>query len=139
MTEQKQKHRETGKFPRQFVVLEHLTDPVHFDVMLEREEILWTWAYYDETFPAIFQELSLERIQDHRKKYLTYEGPISGDRGKVRRVESGNYQLQLNEAGTKKGRFQGEQWSFFFHLIRTGENGLRGNPTWILRNLGTDQ
>ncbi len=29
------------------------------------------------------------RIADHRKAYLTYEGPVSGNRGKVRRIATG--------------------------------------------------
>lgn len=30
-----------------------------------------------------------EEAADHRREYLTYEGPISGDRGHVRRVAAG--------------------------------------------------
>lgn len=29
------------------------------------------------------------RIADHRREYLTHEGPVSGDRGHVRRLASG--------------------------------------------------
>ena len=32
------------------------------------------------------QCLRAERIADHRPRYLRYEGPISGDRGSVRRL-----------------------------------------------------
>ncbi len=35
------------------------------------------------------QTADAQQIQDHRPKYLTYEGPISADRGHVRRVASG--------------------------------------------------
>jgi hypothetical protein len=31
----------------------------------------------------------VERLNDHRRVYLTYEGPISGGRGTVRRVAGG--------------------------------------------------
>lgn len=34
-----------------------------------------------------------QRIQDHRPKYLEYEGPISRNRGHVRRVSSGTVEL----------------------------------------------
>lgn len=30
-----------------------------------------------------------ERLADHRREYLTYEGPVSGGRGRVRRVAEG--------------------------------------------------
>ena len=33
----------------------------------------------------------LERLADHRLDYLEYEGPVSGDRGSVRRVDGGQY------------------------------------------------
>lgn len=30
---------------------------------------------------------------DHRKAYLTYEGPVSGERGRVRRVAEGEVEV----------------------------------------------
>jgi hypothetical protein len=35
------------------------------------------------------QRLLARRIDDHRPAYLTYEGPVSGDRGTVRRLARG--------------------------------------------------
>lgn len=34
-------------------------------------------------------EAIVERLADHRRKYLTFEGPVPGDRGEVRREASG--------------------------------------------------
>jgi hypothetical protein len=34
-----------------------------------------------------------ERLADHRLDYLKYEGPVSGDRGEVRRLDAGNYRM----------------------------------------------
>ena len=34
-------------------------------------------------------QITLERIADHRRDYLTYEGPLTGDRGNVSRVDTG--------------------------------------------------
>ncbi|HBE68769.1 MAG TPA: hypothetical protein DDW52_11540 [Planctomycetaceae bacterium] len=36
--------------------------------------------------------VSAERLIDHRRHYLTYEGPVSGNRGEVKRVASGTYE-----------------------------------------------
>lgn len=36
--------------------------------------------------------LGAERLADHRRVYLEYEGPLSGDRGEVRRVASGTFE-----------------------------------------------
>ena len=42
------------------------------------------------------QRLEAVRIADHRPAYLTYEGPISGDRGTVRRLARGTV-VRLDE------------------------------------------
>lgn len=34
-------------------------------------------------------EFKCQRLVDHRSLYLSYEGPVSGDRGSVRRVANG--------------------------------------------------
>jgi hypothetical protein len=33
----------------------------------------------------------VERLADHRLAYLDYEGPVSGDRGIVRRLDTGTF------------------------------------------------
>lgn len=43
------------------------------------------------SFPA-------ERLADHRAAYLAYEGPVSGDRGRVRRLAQGTCQI-IHDAG----------------------------------------
>jgi hypothetical protein len=44
------------------------------------------WAISRESIPA-------RRIQDHRRVYLDYEGPVSSDRGEVVRIDRGPYIL----------------------------------------------
>ena len=73
-----------------FVVLEHDWDGVHWDLMLERGEILRTWAVDAPIVPGV--ELPARALADHRRLYLEYEGPISGARGTVRRVDEGGYE-----------------------------------------------
>jgi hypothetical protein len=41
--------------------------------------------------------IEMQRIADHRSLYLDYEGPISGDRGVVRRLDRGT--IERGEAG----------------------------------------
>ncbi len=72
-----------------FVVLEHDWDGVHWDLMLERGEVLRTWAVDAPIVAGV--ELPARALDDHRRLYLEYEGPISGARGTVRRVEEGRY------------------------------------------------
>ena len=75
--------------PARFVILEHRRGDVHWDVMLERGESLRTWAV-DEPIAAE-AILPARSLPDHRLAYLDYEGPISGDRGAVRRIAAGTY------------------------------------------------
>src|SRR5207245_1191034 len=74
-----------------FVILEHDHPHLHWDFMLEVGDVLWTWRLAmpprggAETIPA-------ERIDEHRKLYLDYEGPLSGARGAVKRWDAGDYE-----------------------------------------------
>ena len=72
-----------------FVVLEHVWNGVHWDFMLERGEVLRTWAI-DAPIVA-GQDLPARALADHRLIYLDYEGEVSGQRGSVRRVDAGTY------------------------------------------------
>jgi len=75
-----------------YVILLHET-PVdyergtHFDLMLESGEGLLTWSL--DQLPSAGTMAIAERLADHRLTYLDYEGPLSGDRGNVRRVDGG--------------------------------------------------
>ena len=72
-----------------YVILRHedIAEP-HFDLMFETSPggALATWR--SDVWP-IERPTPVLRLADHRQDYLTYEGPISNDRGSVRRVESG--------------------------------------------------
>jgi hypothetical protein len=68
------------------VVLHHTGVPApHFDVLFELspDAPLPTWRA--ERWPPEPGDYWV-RAPDHRPAYLTYEGPVSGDRGEVRRV-----------------------------------------------------
>jgi hypothetical protein len=74
-----------------YVVLHHTGwQDDHFDLMLEGEKAgkLRTWRL--DAFPDPGQITALE---EHRRDYLTYEGPISNDRGQVKRVSAGEYEI----------------------------------------------
>lgn len=76
-----------------FVVLRHetpstATRPSHWDLMFELgDSQLKTWAL--ESAPDGRQEQTARRLADHRAEYLDFQGPLSGDRGHVRRWDCG--------------------------------------------------
>ncbi len=74
-----------------FVLLEHHWNGIHWDFMLEVGENLWTWAIDAPVVAG--RDLPARRLGEHRLLYLDYEGPVSGDRGNVRRVDSGIYHM----------------------------------------------
>ena len=55
--------------------------------MLEVDEALLTWRVLNE--PQIGVELRIEPSPNHRKAYLDYEGPVSGERGCVSQWDFG--------------------------------------------------
>lgn len=72
-----------------YVVLHHQgIDQPHYDLMFETstDSELMTWR--SPCWP-IDRPTPLVRLADHRRHYLDYEGPISGNRGYVTRVACG--------------------------------------------------
>ena len=41
------------------------------------------------------QPAAIEKLPDHRRDYLTYEGPLSNNRGTVKRVAGGTFHFQV--------------------------------------------
>lgn len=74
-----------------YVVLHHtgFGEP-HFDLMFETAlgSPLATWRANE--WP-LGRAAHLTLLGDHRGDYLDYEGPVSGNRGVVRRVQSGTH------------------------------------------------
>lgn len=79
--------------PLRYAILHHTGVPApHFDLMFETApgSPLATWR--SPTWP-ITAPTPVERLPDHRSAYLTYEGPVSNNRGHVTRVAGGAAQI----------------------------------------------
>ena len=104
-----------------YVVLRHegVADP-HFDLMLELVEgdALATWRC-----PAwpLTKRVRVTRLADHRREYLTYEGPVSGDRGRVSRVEAGTYQMKRDPEFNSVARWS---WGVFWPNEESPDGGV---------------
>jgi hypothetical protein len=79
-----------------FVLLRHETPPgysrgSHWDLMFEQAGALRTWAL--DELPVDDLSVAAEQLADHRLVYLDYEGPVSGNRGEVRREDAGEFEV----------------------------------------------
>ena len=76
-----------------FAILHHTGygEP-HYDLMFEvgpRHPLL---TFRSAVWP-IDRRVQLVRLGEHRRDYLSYEGPVSGDRGEVRKIAGGTFDL----------------------------------------------
>jgi hypothetical protein len=80
---------------RYVVLLHRQIDLPHYDLMVEltpgSDLATWRIAHWPPEANDDFTPLPL-----HRRHYLEYEGPISGDRGQVLRVASGTHSILEN-------------------------------------------
>jgi len=74
-----------------FVVLTHDHPFQHWDLMLEQGDVLRTWRLLEE--PVLKGPIAAQLLPDHRVKYLDYEGPVSGNRGRVSRWDAGDFEV----------------------------------------------
>ena len=89
-----------------YVILEHDYPELHWDLMLETGEVLRTWRLAQPPRPG--QTVAATASFDHRRLYLDYEGPISGNRGQVKRWDAGVYSGELSGQDRYVLCFQGK-------------------------------
>ena len=89
-----------------FVVLAHDWPTPHWDLLLEAGPVLKAWRLLAE--PGVGRAVPALANYDHRLVYLEYEGPLSGDRGSVRRWDAGTFEGELGESGWRV-RLRGER------------------------------
>ncbi|SIO01474.1 DNA polymerase Ligase (LigD) [Singulisphaera sp. GP187] len=115
-----------------FVILEHHWNGVHWDLMLERDGVLRTWAVDEAIVPG--RNLPARALADHRLHYLEYEGVISGGRGSVRRCASGSYQSTLWTPDRVQFRLDGDDQVEGEAVLFRIESGFAPEPfSWFFR------
>lgn len=120
-----------------FVLLRHecppdWQKPSHWDLMLERDQVLETWQLIE--LPASWaQQLGLPmtnasevvpavRLPDHRIAYLDYEGPISENRGSVHQCDQGSYEFLSQEEESSVLTLSGAALESTVGLTQENEN-----------------
>jgi len=99
-----------------FVILEHNHPYVHWDFMFEEGDSLRSWRLLNE--PALDAWIEAERLPNHRKAYLDYEGPVSGDRGEVVRWKFGSCQVREFQNERICLTLNGSRWEVDMTLVR---------------------
>jgi bifunctional non-homologous end joining protein LigD len=111
-----------GDLPR-FVVQEHHASHLHWDLRLEREGTLASWAV-PRGIPDHPQEDRLAvRTEDHPLKYLEFEGEIPAGNygaGTMAVWDSGTYELEKWREDEVMAVFHGERVEGRYVLFRTG-------------------
>jgi hypothetical protein len=101
-----------------FAILEHDHPMLHWDLLLEAGDVLSAWRLAqppDESAHSI----EATKITDHRTLYLDYEGPVSGERGFVKRWDRGIYVQEPNSTPeVRRLRFDGERLHAYVILTR---------------------
>jgi hypothetical protein len=115
---------------RRFVLLEHRWNGIHYDFMLEVDGRLRTWSLGARISAG--GVIGARALPDHRLAYLDYEGPISGDRGAVRRLDRGTYRTIAWEDGRIEVNLDGDQLKGTLCLTRD-EYGGPEREGWSLR------
>ena len=107
---------------------------VHYDLMVDTGAALTTWKCPVPPESARESPLVCRQIGDHRRLYLDYEGPISGDRGEVCRHDRGRcavlegspdaWQIEF-EGGKLKGPYElsrlvDDSWQLCPRSLTTG-------------------
>ncbi len=100
-------------WPVRFAVLEHDWPFLHLDFLLQSGDSLLSWRLPVEakSFP-----LSATPLPRHRLLYLDYEGPLSNQRGQVRRVDAGGLRWLVQTEVFYLFQLFGQKWSGGFWL-----------------------
>lgn len=106
-----------------FVILEHDHPVLHWDLMLEAGEVLRTWRLAGLPQPGLAVEA--RATFDHRLLYLDYEGPVSGDRGRVVRRDRGTFAWEVQDEGEVVVRLDGVRLGGVLHLDRVAGDTWR--------------
>jgi len=107
-----------------FAILEHDHPVLHWDFLLEESETLLTWRL--SAPPESGAVMDALEMFDHRRLYLDYEGPVSGDRGSVTRWDGGAFEWEVREVDRIAVRLCGARLSGVFRLERLEGEEWRG-------------
>ena len=107
-----------------FAILAHDHPAPHWDLFLEAGAVLRSWRLSAPL--AAGAVVPAEPTGDHRLLYLDYEGPVSGGRGAVTRVDGGTFSGKADSPEHVEVRVRGTHFTGRLTL-------LRGPDGWTCR------
>ncbi|WP_433284192.1 non-homologous end-joining DNA ligase [Pseudonocardia sp. CA-142604] len=117
-----------------FVIQEHHARRLHWDVRLERDGVLASWAV-PKGLPTEPETIRLAvRTEDHPIEYLEFSGEIPAGEyggGAMTIWDTGTYETEKWNPREVIVRLRGARASGRFVFIRTDRNG--GKDNWLLR------
>ena len=97
-----------------FVLLRHNTTETqyHWDFLFEETTACKTFSVAQEAAEELQRTGAVEcfatQLADHRLAYLDYEGPVSGNRGYVERLDHGTYEVVGDEIYFEGNHYSGK-------------------------------
>lgn len=113
-----------------FVVLVHDHPFLHWDLLLEQGDRCRAWRLLIAPDPPQ-PEIPAEGLNDHRRLYLDYEGPVGGDRGRVTQFDHGTFEWMVDGPDVCEILLDGLRCKGRVQLV----NG--GNGRWRLLRIST--
>jgi bifunctional non-homologous end joining protein LigD len=131
-----------------FVIQKHAASHLHFDLRLELDGVMKSWAVPKGPSPDPSMKRLAMQVEDHPIEYNTFEGTIPKGEyggGTVMLWDRGTYEPEKGggEDGVREGItkgdlkivFHGKRMKGSWVLVRTrgwGGGGSSGKPSWLL-------
>jgi bifunctional non-homologous end joining protein LigD len=118
---------------RRFVVHEHHARRLHWDLRLERDGVLLSWAIPNGIPEDPKHNRKAIHVEDHPLQYLDFKGTIpSGNygAGQIEIWDSGDYESEKDRDGELIVVFHGKRLQGRYALFRTGEE-----PDWMIHRM----
>jgi len=125
-----------------FVIHEHHASHLHWDLRLEIDGVLKSWAIpKDPTKVQTEQQKRLAvQVEDHKLSYINFEGEIPEGHygaGLVKIWDEGTYDLIKNEEKKIEFTLYGKKMNGKFVLIKT-DYGINPEKNWLWMKMKED-
>jgi bifunctional non-homologous end joining protein LigD len=121
-----------------FVIQEHHATRLHWDLRLEHDGVLASWAVPNGIPPDPRENRLAVHTEDHPLEYLEFEGDIPKGEygaGSMRIWDRGTYELHKWEPRKVEVSFHGERLSGRYGLFPIGREGTGNESDWMIHRM----